>query len=172
MISYKGLHHPLCAGVQPEQSLTLGDSLANQLRIDAFKISKNDQVLEACFIPNISFGIQVCLAPFLCRDAEQCNIQHICFIGVGKALTLWGHIRRDQYIFDCIRMVPPYSEIWLAANLGNGWWAAAAGSRTERKKSHSDTAAGIRVFEGNDDGRGGVSSKGRKKSGHPMPGHR
>ena len=104
MISYKGLHHLLCAGVQPEQSLTLGDSLANQLRIDAFKISKNDQLLQACFIPNISFGIRVCLVPFLCRDAEQCNIQHICFIGVGKALTLWGHIRRDQYIFDCIRV--------------------------------------------------------------------
>ena len=163
MISYKGLHHLLCAGVQPEQSLTLGDSLANQLRIDAFKISKNDQLLEACFIPNISFGI---------RDAEQCNIQHICFIGVGKALTLWGHIRRDQYIFDCIRMLPPYSEIWLAANLGNGWWAAAAGLRTGRKKAHSDTAVGIRIFVGNDGGRGGVSSKGRKKSGHPMPGHR
>ena len=154
MISYKGLHHLLCAVVQPEQSLTLGDSLANQLRIDAFKISKNDQLLEACFIPNISFGIRVCLAPSLCRDAEQCNIQHICFIGVGKALTLWGHIRRDQYIFDCIRMLPPYSEIWLAANLGNGWWAAAAGSRTERKKAHIDTTVGIRIFVGNDGGRG------------------
>lgn len=144
MISYKGLHHLLCAGVQPEQSLTLGDSLANQLRIDAFKISKNDQLLEACFIPNISFGIRVCLAPFLCRDAEQCNIQHICFIGVGKALTLWGHIRRDQYIFDCIRMVPPYSEIWLAANLGNGGRAAAAGVAHRAQKSPQRHRCGLK----------------------------
>ena len=65
MISYKGLHHLLCTGIQPEQSLTLGDSLANQLRIDAFEISKNDQLLEACFISNISFGILMCLTPFL-----------------------------------------------------------------------------------------------------------
>ena len=50
-------------------------------------------------------------------------------------------------------MVPPYSEIWLAANLRNGWRAAAAGSRTGRKKAHSDTAVGIRIFEGNDGGR-------------------
>ena len=50
-------------------------------------------------------------------------------------------------------MVPPYSEIWLAANLGNGG-AAAAGLRTGRKKAHSDTAVGIRVFEGNDGRRG------------------
>lgn len=54
MISYKGLHHLLCTGIQPEQSLTLGDSLANQLRIDAFEISKNDQLLETCFISNKS----------------------------------------------------------------------------------------------------------------------
>ena len=65
MISYKGLHHLLCAVVQPEQSLTLGDSLANQLRIDAFEISKNDQLLETCFISNISFGILMRLTPFL-----------------------------------------------------------------------------------------------------------
>ena len=50
-------------------------------------------------------------------------------------------------------MVPPYSEIWLAANLRNGWRAAAAGSRIGRKKAHSDTAVGIRIFEGNDAGR-------------------
>lgn len=65
MISYKGLHHLLCTGIQPEQSLTLGDSLANQLRIDAFEISKNDQLLETCFISNISFGILMRLTPFL-----------------------------------------------------------------------------------------------------------
>ena len=50
-------------------------------------------------------------------------------------------------------MVPPYSEIWLAANLRNGWRATAAGARTGRKKAHSDTAVGIRMFEGNDGGR-------------------
>ena len=42
-------------------------------------------------------------------------------------------------------MVPPYSELWLAANLRNRWRAAAAGSRTGRKKAHSDTAVGIRI---------------------------
>ena len=51
-------------------------------------------------------------------------------------------------------MVPPYSEIWLAANLRNVGRAAAAGLPKERKKAHSDTAVGIRVFEGNDGGRG------------------
>jgi len=51
-------------------------------------------------------------------------------------------------------MVPPYSKIWLAANLRNGWRATAAGARTGRKKAHSDTAVGIRIFEGNDGGRG------------------
>ena len=50
-------------------------------------------------------------------------------------------------------MVPPYSEIWLAVNLRNGWRAAAAGLHTGRKKAHSDTAVGIRIFEGNDGGR-------------------
>ena len=51
-------------------------------------------------------------------------------------------------------MVPPYSKIWLAANLRNGWRATAAVARTGRKKAHSDTAVGIRVFEGNDGRRG------------------
>lgn len=49
-------------------------------------------------------------------------------------------------------MVPPYSEIWLAANLRNGWRAAAAGSHTGRKKAHSDTAVGMKVCKNADAG--------------------
>lgn len=49
-------------------------------------------------------------------------------------------------------MVPPYSEIWLAANLRNGWRAAAAGSRTGRKKAHRDTAVGMEVCKNVDAG--------------------
>ena len=53
-------------------------------------------------------------------------------------------------------MVPPYSEIWLAANLRNGWRATAAGARTGRKKAHSDTAAGMGVCKNVDAGRRGM----------------
>ena len=53
-------------------------------------------------------------------------------------------------------MVPPYSEIWLAANLRNGWRAAAAGSRTGRKKAHSDTAVGMEACKNVDAGERGM----------------
>ena len=53
-------------------------------------------------------------------------------------------------------MVPPYSENWLAANLRNGWRAAAAGLRTGRKKAHSDTAVGMEVCKNVDAGGRGM----------------
>ena len=53
-------------------------------------------------------------------------------------------------------MVPPYSEIWLAANLRNGWRAAAAGSHTGRKKAYRDTAVGMEVCKNVDAGGRGM----------------
>ena len=53
-------------------------------------------------------------------------------------------------------MVPPYSEILLAANLRNGWRAAAARLPKGRKKAHSDTAVGLEVCKNVDAGGRGM----------------
>ena len=75
-----------------------------QLCIDTFKVCKDNQLLEACFVPNIPLGIRMCLTPLFRRNTEQGNVQHIRFIGIGETLALRCYVWRDQYIFDCIRV--------------------------------------------------------------------
>ena len=82
----------LGAGVEPQQALTLGDALPDQLRIDALQVRQNDQLLETCFITDIAWAVRVCLPPFLCSNTEQGHIQSVCLAGTGKALTPPGYI--------------------------------------------------------------------------------
>ena len=87
----------LGAGVEPQQALTLGNALPDQLRIDALRVCQNDQLLEACFITDIAWAVRVCLPPFLCSNTEQGHVQSVCLAGTGKALTPPGHIPMRKY---------------------------------------------------------------------------
>ena len=81
-------------------------ALADQLGVDAFHISKHDQLLQACFIPDIALGVRMRLPPFFCRNSKQRDVQHIRFVGVCITLPLRRHVRRDQHIFDRVGVYP------------------------------------------------------------------
>ena len=81
-------------------------ALTNQFGVDAFHICKHDQLLQACFIPDIALGVRMRLPPFFCRNSKQRDVQHIRFVGVCITLPLRRHVWRDQHIFYRIGMYP------------------------------------------------------------------
>ena len=69
-VSRQRFHHLFGAGIEPQQTLSLGYSLPDQLRVDAFQVCQDNQLLKTGLITDIARAIGVCLPPFFCSDTE------------------------------------------------------------------------------------------------------
>ena len=87
------------AGVEPQQALTLGNALPDQLRIDALQACQNDQLLEACFITDIAWAVRVCLPPFLCSNTNRATFR-------ASASPAQVRLSRRRDISQCANVLP------------------------------------------------------------------
>ena len=70
--------------VQGQQAFTLGNTLANQLGVDARHVGKDDELLNTRVVAHVALLCVVLFAPLIGRDAEQGHVLDISQRGINE----------------------------------------------------------------------------------------
>ena len=89
-----------------EQYSPLSPALAlfNVHCICVFKVCKHKKLFYSRMISHISTKLGVILAPLGGGHSKQSNVQHVCFIGIYKALLVCRYLRRNKIFLYGFRM--------------------------------------------------------------------